>query len=309
MKLVTFRVGSRPPAAGMVVEGRAVDAAAAARALSLPPPEAASVRGILAGGEPELDRLRRIEEAVRRAAGSGDSPAWATPLDDVELLAPVPDPEKVVCVGQNYIDHCREQNVEPPKSPVIFAKFASTLTGPRSDVFIPPSSLTVAVDYEVELAFVFGRECRKVPRAEAVKCVAGYMVMNDVTARDIQKGDGQWVRGKSVDSFGPCGPWLLTRDEIPDPHRLRIGLELNGATMQDSSTENLIFDIPFLIEYLSRSLTFRPGDIVSTGTPPGVGAFRKPPVFLAPGDEMVARIEGIGELRNRCVADDRPPLF
>ncbi len=163
--------------------------------------------------------------------------------------------------------------------------------------------MSIAVDYEVELAFVIGREARRVKRRDAMNYVAGYMVMNDVTARDVQRADGQWVRGKSFDTFGPCGPHLLTHEEISNPHDLPIWLKLNSETMQNSSTKNLIFDIPFLIEYLSRGITFRPGDIVSTGTPPGVGIFRKPPVVLKPGDVIEAGIEGIGTLHNKCVRD------
>lgn len=303
MRLLTLRLGGGLRV-GAAVGGYAIDLERASRALSsgaLPP----SARALLAGGEPLLARARK---AVRRAEAkltlvdkkAERRPAWAIPLETADLAPPIPDPEKIICVGQNYSDHCREQGLEPPKSPIIFAKFATTLAGPRDVVRLPPTDLASLIDYEVELAFVIGRECKGVAAKDAMGCVAGYMVLNDITARDVQKGDGQWVRGKSFDTFAPCGPHLVTSDEIPDPHRLGISLKLNGATMQESATENLIFSIPFLIEYLSRGITFRPGDIVSTGTPPGVGIFRKPPVILKPGDFMEATVEGLGVLENRC---------
>lgn len=306
MRLITFH-RNRDLIAGAVVEGHAVDLARASKALgsgSLP----GTIREMLEGGEPVMAKVRKaVRRAESKLAGLLDSrerrPAWAIPIDDVRLAPPIPNPEKVICIGQNYIDHCREQNVEPPKSPIIFTKFATTLTGPNDEVHLPPEEVTVAVDYEVELAFVIGHTAKRVKKRDAMEHVAGLMVMNDITARDVQRGDGQWVRGKSFDTFGPCGPWLLTMDEAPDPMNLHIWLKLNGEMMQDSSTSNLIFDIPFLIEYLSRGLTFNPGDIVSTGTPPGVGIFRKPPVVLKPGDLVEAGIDGLGSLNNRITRD------
>lgn len=306
MKLITFHK-NRTLRAGAAILGYAVDLERAAKLMgcgAVP----SSVREILEGGEPVLSRVKKT---VRRAEARLEltvhrkerRPAWAAPLIEVELAPPVPNPEKIICIGQNYIDHCREQGVEPPKSPIIFTKFATTLTGPSSKVLLPPDEVTQKVDYEVELAFVIGRTAKRVKAKDAMDYVAGYMVLNDITARDVQYGDGQWVRGKSFDTFGPCGPWLVTCDEIPDPHKLRLWLKLNGQVMQDSSTSNLIFNVPYLIEYLSRGLTFHPGDIVSTGTPPGVGIFRKPPVVLTPGDVLEACVEGIGTLQNRLARD------
>lgn len=306
MKLISFYKG-RVLRGGAAVGGFAVELEKAAKALgsgAVP----ATIREVLEEGEPTMARVRKaVRRAEQKLKETGDKkqrrPAWAFPLGDVELGPPIPNPEKIICIGQNYIDHCREQNIEPPTSPIIFTKFPTTLTGPSSPIKLPPDSVTSKVDYEVELAFVMGREAKRVAAKDAMSYVAGYMVMNDVTGRDVQYGDKQWVRGKSFDTFGPCGPWLVTTDEIPDPHKLRLSLKLNGQTMQDSTTENLIFNVPYLIEYLSRGLTFRPGDIVSTGTPPGVGIFRKPPVLLQPGDVMEAWVEGIGTLQNRCVRD------
>ncbi len=306
MKLITF-YKNQTPCAGAAIGSWAVELERAAKAVGsgvVP----SSVRGILEAGEPVMARARKT---ARRAEAKLElvekkkerRPSWAWPLDEVELAPPIPNPEKIICVGQNYMDHCKEQGVEIPKSPIIFAKFPTTLTGPYSPIHIPPPDLTSMVDYEVELAFVIGRETKHARKTDAMKSVAGYMVLNDVTARDVQRGDGQWVRGKSFDTFGPCGPWLLTSDEIENPGGLRLWLKLNGQTMQDSSTQNLIFDIPYLIEYISRGMTLKPGDIISTGTPPGVGIFRKPPVLLKPGDVMEACVEGIGTIRNRCVKE------
>lgn len=308
MKLISFYTNKRLRA-GAAVTGYAVDLEQAARLLgsgAIP----GSIRGILEGDAPVMARarkvVRRAEAKLQRVIEKKERrPAWAYPLNDVELAPPIPDPPKIICIGQNYADHCREQGLEPPEKPIIFSKFQTTLTGPSAPVVLPSREVSAQIDYEVELAFVMGRTAKHVKRREAMEYVAGYMVMNDVTARDVQYGDKQWVRGKSFDTFGPCGPWIVTTDELPDVSHLHIWLKLNGEMMQESSTRNLIFDIPYLIEYLSRGITFQPGDIVSTGTPPGVGIFRKPPVLLKPGDLMEAGIEGIGTLQNRCTRDKK----
>ena len=221
------------------------------------------------------------------------------PIKKVKLAPPVDTPEKIICIGQNYIDHCREQNVEPPVKPILFAKFNNTLNGPYGDIRIP--SVSDKIDFEAELAVVIGKKAFQVSREKAMNYVAGYMVLNDVTARDIQKSDGQWVRGKTCDTFAPCGPALVTKDEIKHPGQLKIGLKLNGQIMQDSSTSNLIFDIPYLIWFITQGITLVPGDIISTGTPPGVGFARKPPVFLKNGDIIETTIESIGTLVNKVI--------
>jgi 5-carboxymethyl-2-hydroxymuconate isomerase len=223
---------------------------------------------------------------------------FCRPLAGLKLDAPV-RPSKIVAIGQNYFDHVREQNAAMPERPIIFAKFPSTVIGPGDAICWEPA-LSEKIDWEVELAVVIGRTARRVAAADAYQYVFGYTVANDVTARDLQRSDGQWVRGKSLDTFCPLGPWIVTKDETPDPHGLALRTTVNGALMQSSRTDQLIFRIPELIEFITRAFTLLPGDIVLTGTPPGVGAFRNPPVFLKDGDVVTVEIEGIGALTNPC---------
>jgi len=218
-------------------------------------------------------------------------------LNEVTLLAPVPRPGKIIAVGLNYMDHAIETKMEIPKTPVIFAKFTSSINGPDAPVVLPKDD--PQGDYEAELAVVIGRTAKGVSESDAMNYVAGYMPLNDVSARRWQFADKQWVRGKSCDTFCPTGPWLTTRDSIPDPHALYILMRVNGETVQNSNTSNLIFRIPKLIEFTSEGITLEPGDIIATGTPDGVGVFRKPPVFLKSGDVMEVDIEGLGVLRNK----------
>lgn len=213
---------------------------------------------------------------------------------DVVLLAPVPRPGKLICIGLNYRDHAIESKMPIPERPVVFSKFSSSVIGPGEAVVVPSKS--EQVDYEAELAVVIGRRAKNVSREQAYDYVLGYTIVNDVSARDFQFADGQWQRGKSCDTFAPMGQWIVTTDEIPDPHTLSIKLRLNGQTMQDSNTNQLIFGVPELIAFLSESITLEPGDVIATGTPPGVGFARKPPVFLKSGDVMEVEIEGIGTL-------------
>jgi 2-keto-4-pentenoate hydratase/2-oxohepta-3-ene-1,7-dioic acid hydratase in catechol pathway len=213
---------------------------------------------------------------------------------DVVLLAPVPRPGKLICIGLNYRDHAIESKMPIPERPVVFSKFSTSIIGPGEPVVVPPKS--EQVDYEAELAVVIGRRAKNVSREQAYDYVLGYTIVNDVSARDFQFADGQWQRGKSCDTFAPMGQWIVTTDEIPDPHTLSIKLRLNGQTMQDSNTNQLIFGVPELIAFLSESITLEPGDVIATGTPPGVGFARKPPVFLKSGDVMEVEIEGIGTL-------------
>ena len=219
---------------------------------------------------------------------------WLVPAENAYWFAPVPRPGKIVCVGLNYRDHAAEAGLAVPTMPVIFSKFPSCVIAPGEPVVMPPTS--TQVDFEAELAVVVGRRARNVSAHRAYECVLGYTAFNDVTARDFQFGDGQWQRGKSCDTFAPMGPAIVTADEVPDPHALRIRLTLNGKAMQDSSTSQLIFRVPDLIAFISATTTLEPGDVIATGTPPGVGFARKPPVFLKPGDEMEVHIEGIGGL-------------
>ncbi|MDH7568627.1 MAG: fumarylacetoacetate hydrolase family protein [Armatimonadota bacterium] len=291
MKLVTFLDGGTPRLGALVGDSVLDLAAAAARLPDLPAPGCLrDMLSLLDAGEAGMASAARVIDAA------GGSAAFSRPLAQTRLLAPLPNPRKIVCVGLNYRDHCEENQVPLPQSPVIFAKFATAVTGPDSPIIKP--AITNQLDYEAELAFVIGRTGKHIPEAEAMQYVAGYTIFHDVSARDIQFSDGQWVRGKSFDTFAPMGPALVTADEIPDPHTLDIRLDVNGQVLQNSNTRHLIFRIPFLVSFLSQVFTWQPGDVVSTGTPAGVGAFREPPVFLQPGDTVTIAIEGLGVLRN-----------
>jgi 2-keto-4-pentenoate hydratase/2-oxohepta-3-ene-1,7-dioic acid hydratase in catechol pathway len=238
----------------------------------------------------------KVDLAVEYATEHGTG---RVSLDDCRRHAPVTDPEKVVCVGLNYEDHARELDLDIPDEPVLFSKFPTAVTGPGDDVVWDPA-YTSAVDYEAELVIVVGREARDVPVEDAWEYVAGLTVGNDVTARDLQERDGQWVRGKSLDTFAPTGPELVTPDEIGDPHDLDIWTDIDGERLQDSSTANFIFGVDELVSFCSRAFTLRPGDLIFTGTPPGVGTSRDPPVHLDDGDRVTVGIDGIGELTNTC---------
>lgn len=217
-------------------------------------------------------------------------------LDEIEICAPIPRPPKIICIGLNYRNHAIESGMEIPKSPIIFSKFTNCAIGTNQPILLPKDSLQV--DYEAELAFVIGRRGKDIKAENAMEYVLGYMNLNDVSARDFQFADGQWQRGKACDTFAPMGEFIATKEEIENPHNLRIQFRLNGETLQDSNTEELIFKIPELIEFLSASITLEVGDIIATGTPPGVGFARKPPIFLKDGDVCEVEIEGLGILRN-----------
>ncbi|HKG22044.1 MAG TPA: fumarylacetoacetate hydrolase family protein [Blastocatellia bacterium] len=218
------------------------------------------------------------------------------PLDEVVLNPPVLNPGKILAVGLNYAAHAAEQDKKQPSSPLIFSKCVTSLIGPEDSIILP--RISEKPDYEAELAVVIGKEAKNVKAGDALDYVAGYTIMNDVTARDLQQSESQWARAKGLDTFAPCGPWLVTTEEISDPHTLDIQLRLNGELRQDSNTSDLIFNIPKLIEFISQDLTLKPGDIISTGTPAGVGAHRRPPVFLRDGDRIEIFIDGIGTLRS-----------
>jgi len=245
-----------------------------------------------------FDLEKGLPERAAEAAENGELPEFS--IREVNFCAPVPAPGKVICIGLNYRNHAEESGMEIPKSPIIFSKFSSCVVGPDEAIRIPPAS--AQVDYEAELAVVLGKRASRVSAADALDHVFGYTNFNDVSARDFQFADGQWQRGKSCDTFAPMGPFIASRDEIQDPHSLAIRFRLNGETLQDSNTRELIFGIPELIEFLSDSITLEPGDVIATGTPPGVGFARKPPVFLKPGDVAEVEIEGLGVLRNEVEA-------
>lgn len=227
---------------------------------------------------------------------------WLVRSSDAYWHAPVPRPGKLICIGLNYRDHAAESKMAIPEKPVVFSKFSTAVIGPGEPVVIPASSSQV--DYEAELGVVIGRRAKNVSIDRALDYVLGYTCFNDVSARDFQFADGQWQRGKSCDTFAPMGQTIVTTDEIPDPHKLSIKLLLNGKAMQDSNTDQLIFGVPRLIEFLSETITLEPGDVIATGTPSGVGFARKPPVFLRPGDVMQVQIEKVGDLGNPIVAAD-----
>ncbi len=270
---------------------------------------ALDARDVLAGGPATLEELlaggSQLRERLASAASAARSSAAASrPLADLRLLAPISRPGKIIAVGRNYREHATEEGVEPPTEPLLFAKFPSSIVGPGADV-IWDGAVSVKVDYEAELAVVIGTTARGVTTERALDHVLGYTCLNDVSARDLQFADGQWVRGKSLDTFCPVGPALLTADEIPDPQALAIGCRVNGEVRQAASTADMLFGVADLIAWISRFIRLDPGDVIATGTPPGVGVFRDPPLFLADGDEMVVEIEGIGRLVNRCVVTSR----
>jgi 2-keto-4-pentenoate hydratase/2-oxohepta-3-ene-1,7-dioic acid hydratase in catechol pathway len=242
----------------------------------------------------------RFYKNARAAFDSGNF-SKVVKRSDVKLASPVPRPGKIICIGLNYRDHAAESGMDIPKSPVIFSKFSSCAIGPKEPILIPSAS--AQSDYEAELAFIVGRHVRNVSRDRALDHVLGYTNFNDVSARDFQFADGQWQRGKSCETFAPMGPFVATTDEVPDPQNLSIKLRLNGEPMQDSNTEQMIFGVAELVEFLSRHVTLEPGDVVATGTPPGVGFARKPPVYLKDGDLVEVEIERLGVLSNPVVSN------
>lgn len=281
MRLATVATERGPRAFGLW-EGQYVDLNAADP--SLP----ASVRELLAMGP----------EGLQRAAGALKAGTVRLDPAKVRLHAPVVDPQKIVCLGLNYRDHAIETGAAIPEEPILFSKYASALIGHGEAILVP--EVSAEVDFEAELVVVIGRRGRDIPRERAMEHVGGYAVGHDVSARDwqLRKPGKQWMAGKTFDTFAPVGPELVTADEVPDPHHLSIRLRLNGSTMQDSSTSQLIFRIDQVIAYLSRIFTLEPGDLIFTGTPPGVGMARTPPVWLQAGDLVEVEIERLGTLRN-----------
>ena len=288
MKLVTFvqngstRIGALVSRNG---EARVVDFSQADS--SLPK----DMLAFLAGG-------KATQATAQKAIDSaGDS----VPLSSVKLLAPIPRPGKIICVGLNYSDHAAETGQPIPTIPIIFSKYSNTVIATGDAIVLP--HVTNQVDYEAELGFVIGKTARYVTAANALDYVAGYLPVNDVSARDYQNRTSQWTMGKTFDTFAPMGPALVTSDEIPDPGNLKISLTINGEMLQDSNTNKLIFNIPQLVASLSEVMTLEPGDVVSTGTPPGVGFARKPPRFMKPGDVVSITIEHLGTLTNPVIAE------
>jgi 2,4-diketo-3-deoxy-L-fuconate hydrolase len=238
-----------------------------------------------------LDRLRGIDPASLPAVAG-------TPR-----LGPcVGRVGKFLCIGLNYADHAAESGATVPREPIVFSKATSAIIGPDDDVVIPRGS--EKSDWEVELGVVIGRTAKYVTEADALSHVAGYCVVNDLSERAFQlEGTGQWVKGKSADTFGPIGPWLVTSDEVPDPQALDMWLEVDGTRYQNGSTRTMVFGVAYLVSFLSRFMSLQPGDIITTGTPPGVGMGQKPPIYLRPGNRMVLSVAGLGEQHQRVVAD------
>ena len=283
MQLVTFtHKGTTKP--GLLTSRGVIDLAAA----GLPTGRHGDLLEIVRGGDAMLERVR----------GVANSNAAVIPVADVKLRAPIFEPSKIIGIGLNYIDHCREANLKVPTVPVLFAKFPNSIVGPDDDIVFSRRICT-EVDYEVELGFVIGKQARNVPESAALGYVAGYSIVHDVSARDLQFREAkQWDHGKSVDTFCPWGPSIVTRDEIPDPQVLDMRLFLNGQEMQKSNTKNMMFGVAKLVSIISESITLEPGDLIVTGTPFGVGFSRKPPVYLKDGDECVLEVTGLGILRN-----------
>jgi 2-keto-4-pentenoate hydratase/2-oxohepta-3-ene-1,7-dioic acid hydratase in catechol pathway len=254
--------------------------------------------GELLTGDPD----RRAALASAAASGTSHIDSTGSRLETTELLAPVPRPGKVVAIGRNYREHIEEEGADRPTAPLIFAKWPSSVIGHGAEIRWDPD-LATQVDYEAELAVVIGRAARRVAESEALDYVLGYTCLNDVSARDIQFGDGQWVRGKSLDTFCPIGPALVTTDEIPDPQRLAISCRVGGAIVQQASTAQMYFGVAAIVSYCSQSFRLEPGDVIATGTPGGVGIFRDPPALLGDGDEVTVEIERIGRLVNVCRFD------
>ena len=285
MRLATLQTERGPRVVGVALDGRFVDLCEVDAKLPT------SLRAILSAA----DGLTAAAHALAAGLSKG-------PFATGRLLAPIADPGKVICIGLNYRDHAIETNSPIPEEPVVFNKFPQAVIGPDDAVVLP--NVAHEVDYEAELVVVIGKAGKRIRKADAFQHVAGYTVGNDISARDWQKGrpGGQWLLGKTPDTFAPTGPFLVTADEV-DPHDLKIQLRLNGETMQSSSTRELIFGIDELIVHLSQLFRLQPGDLIFTGTPPGVGAARKPPVFIKPGDRMEVDIEGVGVLSNPVVAE------
>jgi len=265
----------------------------------------------LAAARPELPRdmqafLEAGPQALLAAAEASGSGA-RLPLADVHLEAPIARPPKFLAVGLNYADHVAEAGLETPERPTIFNKQSTCVTGPTDPVHVPRASHVL--DYEGELGFVIGRRCRHVSRDDAQDVIAGYLVVDDVTVRDWQLRTPTWTIGKSFDTHGPIGPWIVTTDELPDPHQLRLRTWVNGELKQESNTKELIFDCFTLVEHLSTAFTLEPGDIVATGTPSGVGITRKPPELLKAGDVVRVEIEGIGSIENPVIDEPDDTAF
>ena len=302
MKLVTF-IHQEQTRLGAIIENQVVDLAQAyAACQSCVNPDALPIEfppdmlSWLQGGAETWQIADNVVEWVSSLPEAEAAPLLY-PLAEVQLAAPLNNPSKIICIGLNYHDHCREQHTDVPQRPLLFAKFPTALIGPEAEI-IWPADVSQRVDYEAELAVIIGRKAHHIPLEQAYDYVAGYTIANDVSARDVQHSDGQWVRGKSFDTFCPLGPYLLTADELPDPQNLGIRCWVNGELRQNSNTFEMIFKVPELLAFISKPCTLLPGDIIITGTPHGVGNYMSPQVFLQRGDVIEIEIDQLGRLRN-----------
>lgn len=288
MKLVTYKSDNDESQLGVVLDNLVFNLNTVSKG-QLP----SDMRSFLQMGD---SAMGLASDAVANASGG-------VTLESVNLMSPITDPSKVVAIGLNYMDHVRESGIEMPDLATMFCKYPSSIIGPGDEISWQ-TGLTEQVDYEAELAVIIGKVARSVAQDDAFDYIAGYTNCNDVSARDLQFMPGdQWLRGKCLDTFCPLGPYLVTRDEIADPHNLSIQCRVNGETRQDSNTSEMIYRIPYLIEYLSKAFTLYPGDVIATGTPHGVGAFRQTPIWLKQGDVVTVEIEGLGQLTNTCVEE------
>lgn len=312
MRLLTFAADGRS-GVGIEIAGYVVDLAAGFAVLNnraptgLPKPPT-DMRSFLEAGAPALNAAALVSDFVTdslahgRKVGFEGHPRTLYERREVKILAPIANPHKMIFLGLNYADHAAETGIAATPVPTVFAKFDNAIIGPGEPIILPKAAPD-HVDLEAELAVVIGSRAKHVALEEAFGYVVGYTVVNDVSARDLQGQQTQWVMGKTPDTFAPMGPYIVTADDVPDPHTLAVRSWLNGQPMQDSNTRNLIFNIPYLVHHFSQFITLMPGDIIATGTPPGVGYVRKPPVYLRPGDVVRIEVEGVGVLENPVVAE------
>ncbi|MBE3556338.1 MAG: fumarylacetoacetate hydrolase family protein [Firmicutes bacterium] len=299
MKLCSYRIADQERL-GVVLDSldSVLDVAVAARSAGEQLP--GTMNGFLQTPEAGQRLERVVQWAHSRPVEELRGQQLLLPMGRLTWLPAVPHPPKILCIGLNYWDHCRETGQQPPQHPVLFAKYTNTLLAHGDAIPLPKTSQQV--DYEAELCVVIGQRAKEIPVEHALSVVAGYTICNDLSARDLQFGDGQWTRGKTQDGFFPVGPYLVTADEVGDPQHLSIRLTRNGETMQQSNTSEMIFSVAAIISFLSEGITLEPGDLIATGTPAGVGMSRKPPVFLQDGDEIGIEILGLGRLTNHVRA-------
>ena len=304
MKLGQFKTrDSKKQRLGLLLEGIVCDVAELAGAVKSTGRESAdwlvetnSTLEVISRGPQAIEELNEL--LSNHQSGSERAAIRAYALSEIEFL-PAVYPSKILAIGRNYIDHAIEGGAQPPKAPLIFNKLPNSLSAHEAPIVLP--SVSEKIDYEAELAVVIGKRAKQVAESEALDYVFGYTMINDVTARDLQRGDGQWIRGKGLDTFAPLGPFITTRDEVLDVQNLKIEGRLNGTVMQSSNTSQMIFNVAFLVSYISQGITLEPGDVIASGTPEGVGFFRDPPILLQAGDVFEVRIEKMGTLRNPVV--------